>query len=68
MPSKKKSSFQCRFCNKVCLSSGSLKRHVTKKHPFSKAQETSSSDYRNEAETTKFKRFFQEKYSQISSR
>ena len=42
MSSKKKSSFQCEFCDKICLSN--LKRHVTKKHPSSKAQETSSSD------------------------
>ena len=68
MPSKKKSRFQCEFCNKVCLSSGSLKRHVIRKHPSSKAQETSSSDCRNKAETTKFKRFLREKYLRISSR
>ena len=42
MPSQEKSSFQCEFCDEV--SSGSLKRHVTKKHPFSKAQETSFLD------------------------
>ena len=38
MPSKKKSSFQCEFCDKICLLRGGLKRHVTKKHPSSKAQ------------------------------
>ena len=44
MPSKKKSSFQCKFCYKVCLSSDGLKRRVAKKFLYSKAQETSSSD------------------------
>ena len=42
MSSLEKSSFQCEFCDEV--SSGSLKRHVRKKHPFSKAQETSFLD------------------------
>ena len=42
MSSQEKSSFQCEFCDEV--SSSGLKRHVTKKHPSSKAQETSSLD------------------------
>ena len=42
---KKKSSFQYKFYDKFCLSSGGLQRHVTKKHPSSKAQEISSCDY-----------------------
>ena len=44
MSSEKKSSFQCEFCDKVCLSSGGLTRNVTKKHSSSKVQEPSSSD------------------------
>ena len=44
MSSEKKSSFQCEFCDKVCLSSGGLKRNVTKKHSSFKVQELSSSD------------------------
>ena len=31
MPSKKKSSFKCHFCDKFCSSIGCLKRHVMKK-------------------------------------
>ena len=31
---KKKSSFQCKFCE-VCLTNGGLKKHVTKKHSSS---------------------------------
>ena len=37
---KKKSSFQCKFCE-VCLTNGGLKKHVTKKHSSSKVQESS---------------------------
>ena len=40
----KKASFQYEFCDSVCLSRGCLKRHGTKKRPFSKTQEASSSD------------------------
>ena len=43
MPSKKKSSFQCEFWDEVFLSGCGLKGHITKKQPFSKAQETSFS-------------------------
>ena len=32
-PSKKKSSFQCEFCDNI--STGGLKRHLTKKRPTS---------------------------------
>ena len=35
-PSKKILSFQSEFCDKVCLSSGGLKKHATKKHLSSK--------------------------------
>ena len=43
MPSKNKWSFQYKLCDKVCLSSGGLKRHVTEMRPAFKAQETSCS-------------------------
>lgn len=43
MSSKKKLRFQCEFWDKVSLSSYGLKRYITKKQPFSKAQETSFS-------------------------
>ena len=44
MPSKKISSFQCEFCDKVYLPSCGLKSHVTKKQPSSKVQDTSSAN------------------------
>ena len=45
IPSKKILSFQSEFCDKVCLSSGGLKKHATKKHLSSKVQEILSSDF-----------------------
>ena len=40
---RKALSLQCGFCGKVHLLSGGLKRHVTKKHPSSKALKNSAS-------------------------
>ena len=40
MPSQKKASFQYEICYKEYSSSGSLKRHMPRNHPSSKAQET----------------------------
>ena len=74
MSSKKKSSFQCEFCDEVCLTSGGLKKHVTKIYPSFKVQETSSSDclgldlVSNKTGTTNFKNFLREKYLEIGSR
>lgn len=44
MLSKKRPNLQCEFCDKVYLSRSGLEKHVAKKHPSFKTQETSCSD------------------------